>query len=239
MNDDREVRRVLVVTAHPDDVDFGFAGSAARWTSEGVEVAYCVVTNGEAGGFDDAVARSEVPGIRQAEQRAAAAVVGVTDVTFLGHPDGQLVPSIELRRDLTRVIRRVRPDRVVCQSPQRWWGRIFASHPDHLAAGEAAVNAVYPDARNPYAFPELMHEGLGPWTVSDVWMMAHEQTNRWVDITSTVDRKVKALLCHVSQVPDQDAIDGLIRGWTAATATAAGLPEGSYAEAFFAFDTSG
>ena len=142
MLDDRDVRRVLIVTAHPDDVDFGAAGSVARWTSEGAEVAYCVVTNGEAGGFDDRATRDEVPAMRQAEQRAAAAVVGVSDVTFLGHPDGQLVATIALRRDITRVIRRVRPQRVVCQSPQRMWGRIFASHPDHLAAGEAALCAV-------------------------------------------------------------------------------------------------
>jgi LmbE family N-acetylglucosaminyl deacetylase len=237
--DDSDVQRALVVTAHPDDVDFGVAGSVARWTSEGVEVAYCVVTNGEAGGFDERATRDEVPAMRQAEQRAAAAVVGVSDVTFLGHPDGRLAPTLELRRDISRVIRRVRPQRVVCQSPQRMWGRIFASHPDHLAAGEAALCAVYPDSRNPYAFPELLDEGLAPWSVAEVWMMAHEDSNRWVDITATIDRKVKALLCHASQLPDPDAIDGRMRAWAAANAGAAGLPEGSYAEGFFTIDTAG
>ncbi len=239
MLDDSDVQRALVVTAHPDDVDFGVAGSVARWTSEGVEVAYCVVTNGEAGGFDERATRDEVPAMRQAEQRAAAAVVGVSDVTFLGHPDGRLAPTLELRRDISRVIRRVRPQRVVCQSPQRMWGRIFASHPDHLAAGEAALCAVYPDSRNPYAFPELLDEGLAPWSVAEVWMMAHEDSNRWVDITATIDRKVKALLCHASQLPDPDAIDGRMRAWAAANAGAAGLPEGSYAEGFFTIDTAG
>jgi LmbE family N-acetylglucosaminyl deacetylase len=236
---DRDVRQVLIVAAHPDDVDFGAAGSVAQWTSDGVEVAYCIVTNGEAGGFDDRVTRAEVPAMRQAEQRAAAAVAGVSDVTFLGYPDGRLVASIELRRDITRVIRRVQPQRVVCQSPQRMWGRLFASHPDHLAAGEAALGAVYPDSRNPYSFAELLDEGLRPWTVDEVWMMAHDQTNRWVDITATVDRKVKALLCHVSQLSDPGAIDGRIRAWTDANAAAAGLPPGSFAEGFFAIDTAG
>ena len=237
--DDRDLQRALVVTAHPDDVDFGAAGSVARWTSEGVEVAYCIVTNGEAGGFDDRASREEVPAMRQGEQRAAAAVVGVSDLTFLGYPDGRLEPTIELRRDITRVIRRVRPQRVLCQSPQRMWGRIFASHPDHLAAGESALCAVYPDSRNPYAFPELLEEGLAPWTVAEVWMMAHEQANRWVDISATIERKVKALLCHASQLPDPDAIDGRMRAWAEANAAAAGLPTGAYAEAFFAIDTAG
>ena len=239
MLEDRDVHRVLIVTAHPDDVDFGAAGSVARWTSEGVEVAYCIVTNGEAGGFDDLVTRDEVPAIRQAEQRAAAAVVGVSDLTFLGYPDGRLVVSLELRRDLSRVIRRVRPQRVLCPSPQRMFGRIFASHPDHLAAGEAALCAVYPDSRNPYAFPELLDEGFEPWAVDQVWMMAHDQANRWVDVSDTIDRKVKALLCHVSQLPDPGAIDGRLRAWSQANAAAGGLPDGAFAESFFAIDTAG
>jgi LmbE family N-acetylglucosaminyl deacetylase len=237
--DDREVRSVLVVTAHPDDVDFGVAGSVAKWTSEGVDVAYCVVTSGEAGGFDDRVGRDGIAALRQSEQRAAAAVAGVSDVTFLGHPDGVLEATIQLRRDISRVIRRVQPQRVVCQSPQRLWGRIFASHPDHLAAGEAALCAVYPDSRNPFAFPELLDEGLEPWTVAEVWMMAHEETNRWVDISSTIDRKVKALLCHASQLPDPDSIDRRMREWARANAAAAGMPNDAYAEGFFAIDTAG
>jgi len=234
-----DVQRVLVVTAHPDDVDFGAAGSVARWTSEGVDVAYCIVTNGEAGGFDEAMPRSSVAAVRQAEQRAAASVVGVSDVTFLGHPDGYLEATIALRRDIARVVRRVRPHRVVCQSPQRLWGRIFASHPDHLAAGEAALCAVYPDSRNPYAFGDLLEEGLEPWVVGEVWMMAHDQANRWVDISATFDRKVKALLCHTSQLPDPDATDGRLREWAKANAAAGGLADGALAEAFYAIDTAG
>jgi len=236
---DTDVSRVLMITAHPDDVDFGAAGTVARWTAEGVAVSYCVVTDGDAGGFDDRVPRAEMPALRRSEQRAAAAVVGVTDVSFLGYPDGRLMPTIELRRDISRVIREVRPHRVVCQSPQRMWGRIFASHPDHLAAGEAALCAVYPDARNPFAHPELLRDGFEPWSVDHVWLMAHDTPNRWVDVTDTIDRKVAALHCHASQLPDPGTLDARMRSWTSATAAAAGLAAGTLAEAFYAVDTAG
>ena len=169
---DDGVVRVLVVTAHPDDVDFGTAGTVAAFTAAGVDVTYCVVTNGEAGGSDRAMARADMAALRQDEQRAAAAVVGVSDVRFLGHPDGMVQATTDLRRDISRVIRDVRPQRVVTQSPDRNWDFIYASHPDHLAAGEAAVDAVYPDSRNPFAHPELLDvEGLEPWTVSELWLM--------------------------------------------------------------------
>jgi len=125
-----------VVTAHPDDVDFGAAGSVATWVKAGIEVAYCIVTDGDAGGSDRTITRPEMAVIRRDEQRAAAAEVGVTDVTFLGYPDGRLVSSIDLRRDISRQVRIHRPERLVCQSPDRMWERIGASHPDHLAAGE-------------------------------------------------------------------------------------------------------
>src|SRR3954471_8080228 len=167
---DDEIERILVVTAHPDDVDFGVAGSVGVWTAEGIEVSYCIITDGDAGGFDPDVPRSEIAGIRRADQPAAAEQVGVTDLTFLGHPDGRLYPTIELRRDISRVIRKVRPQRVVCQSPDRNYKRVSPTHPDHLAAGEATLCAVYPDGRNPFAHPELAAEGLEAWTVPEVWM---------------------------------------------------------------------
>jgi len=128
LDDTSAVARILVVTAHPDDVDFGAAGSVATWTKAGVEVAYCIATNGEAGGADLSVTREDMVRIRQEEQRAAAQCVGVTDVTFLGHPDGRLMPTIELRRDISRQVRIHRPERLVCQSPDRMWDRIGASH---------------------------------------------------------------------------------------------------------------
>ena len=227
-----EAQRALVVTAHPDDVDFGAAGTVATWTDKGIEVVYCIITDGDAGGFDPDVPRSEIPNIRRAEQRAAAAVVGVTDVEFLGYPDGALELSMALRRDISRVIRRVRPHRVLCQSPERVWDRLFASHPDHLAAGEAAVCAVYPDARNPFAHPELAAEGYEAWTVEELWIMATSAPSHFVDITDAVDRKLAALRCHESQHPDVGGMEERVRGWVTMTAKAAGFDDGRAAEGF-------
>lgn len=237
---DDEVQRALVISAHPDDVDFGSAGTVATWTDAGIDVAYCVVTDGDAGGFDPDVPRAEIPTIRRAEQTAAAKEVGVTDLTFLGYPDGRLTVTLELRRDLARVIRRVRPQRVLCHSPERNWQRIFASHPDHLAAGEASLAAVYPDARNPFAHPELLDEGYEPWMVLEVWMIAAPSRNRWVDITDVLPRKLDALRSHVSQHTDADGnLEERMRGWGAMVAKEAGLPDGRLAEGFFSIDSAG
>ena len=230
--------RILIVSAHPDDVDFGAAGSVAAWTAAGAQVTYCVVTDGDAGGFDPAVSRSEIPAIRRAEQAAAAAEVGVKDLIWLGYPDGRVQASLELRRDLARVIRLVRPQRVVCPSPDRMWDRLFASHPDHLAAGEATVCAVYPDARNPFAFPELADEGLEPHTVAEVWLMATSDVNVYVDVTDTFDAKLAALRAHVSQETDRAGeLEARLRGWLGANATQAGWGDGRLAEAFRRIET--
>src|SRR5262249_24379265 len=142
-----DVARVLAVAAHPDDVDFGAAGTVARWVDEGIDVAFLIVTRGDAGGFDE-TPRERMPLLPQAEQRAAAKAVGVERVDFLeGYQDGVLTPSIELRRDITRAIRRYRSDRILTSSPLRRWERIAGpSHPDHLAVGEATTCAIYPDA---------------------------------------------------------------------------------------------
>jgi LmbE family N-acetylglucosaminyl deacetylase len=228
------VRRVLFVTAHPDDVDFGSAGTVAAFTGAGLDVTYCIVTNGEAGGSDRSVPRAEMALLRQDEQRAAASTVGVTDVRFLGHPDGMVEASRALRRDISRVIREVRPERVVTQSPDRNWDFMYASHPDHLAAGEAAVCAVYPDARNPFAHPELLEEGLEPWTVPELWIMGPvgRTAGIAVDTTGTVGRKVAALLCHKSQIGDPDGITERIRTGARAQGELAGLPPGGSAELF-------
>ena len=229
--------KVLVVTAHPDDVDFGAAGSVATWTERGIDVTYCIVTDGAAGSADPTIDLGRLVEVRQAEQRAAAAEVGVTDVHFLGYPDGALEVSAGLRRDICRVIRLVRPERVVGQSPERNWDRIRASHPDHLAAGEATLRAVYPDARNPYSHPELLAAGLEPHVVEEVWLMASPRSAVGVDITSTVDRKLAALRCHRSQIADPAQLEDLIRLWTASTAESLGMPEGRLAEAFQVVDT--
>jgi len=233
-----EVERALVVTAHPDDVDFGGAGTVATWTDAGIKVTYCVITDGDAGGFDPVVPRGDIAGIRREEQTAAGAEVGVADVRFLGYPDGKLVTSLELRRDISRVIRDVRPQRVMCPSPLRTFGRIGVNHPDHLAAGEAALCAVYPDARNPFAHPELAADGLDAWVVSEVWVMAADQPNHHVDITEVFDRKIRALHRHASQHPDPAALEPRLRQWFSSIAESAGLPAGRLAEAFHVMPTA-
>src|SRR5262249_16349359 len=152
---DTEIQRVLVFAAHPDDVDFGAAGTIARWTDAGITVSYCIVTDGDAGGHDGSVPRAEIAPLRRQGQTAARGCVGVPDLRFLGYRDGQVEATLALRKDLARVIRQVRPDRVVCPSPERNYARLPPSHPDHRAVGSSALDAVYPDARNPFAFPEL------------------------------------------------------------------------------------
>ncbi len=239
MLNDGEVARVLAITAHPDDVDFGCAGTIALWTDAGIEVTYCVVTDGGAGGFDEGVPRAEVPALRQAEQLAAAKYVGVHDVRFLGYPDGILEPTLGLRRDLARVIRQVRPDRVLCPSPERNFTRIGVSHPDHRAVGSAALDAVYPDARNPFAFPELRdREALAPWKVREVWIVASPSPTRFVDVTATFPRKIAALSAHASQIANLDDLEERLRSRLAQVASLGGLPEGRLAEAFQVLDTS-
>lgn len=227
-----------MVTAHPDDVDFGAAGTVAVWTAAGIEVSYCVCTSGEASG-DGSPGMAEV---RETEQRTAAAHVGVEDVTFLGYPDGAVTSSLELRRDIARVIRRVRPDRVLTWSPEINWAFVPTSHPDHRAVGEAAFAAVYPDARNPYAHRSLLDdEGLEPWTVRELWLAdgpLHLRDTA-VDITEAFDKKMAALRSHSSQAgPAGEAIEHDLRQYHAATAEQFGLGEGRLAEAFQAVDTS-
>lgn len=235
-----DVQRILAVVAHPDDVDFGFAGTIAQWTDAGIEVSYLIVTDGDAGGFDDGVPRAEMARLRREEQRAAAACVGVKDVRFLGYPDGRVEPTLELRRDIARVIRQVRPDRVLTQSPERNYERVYPSHPDHRAVGSATLDAVYPDARNPFACPEhLRDEGLRPWTVREVWLAGapHPLPNHYVDITDTFDRKLAALRAHASQTAHMDDLEGMLRGWNARNAALGGLPEGRLAEGYQVIST--
>ena len=239
MGQDDGIERILVVMAHPDDVDFGAAGSVATWTDVGIEVVYCLATDGDAGGHDLTVPRDEMVQIRRAEQTTAAKIVGVTELHFLGHPDGRLEPTLDLRRDISRVIRRVRPQRVVSQSPERSFQRMYASHPDHLASGEATLCAVYPDSRNPFAFPELLEEeGLEPWTVSEVWMMTAREQDVFVDATEAFDRKLEALRSHASQHQDPDGLETLLRNWMGGNAEAAGFPPGRLAEAFYRIVTT-
>jgi len=230
---DAEVERALVVAAHPDDADFGAAGTVAGWVAAGVEVTLLLCTRGDQGGFDD-TPREEMPLLREREQRAASAELGVTDVRFLdGFGDGWLEPTWELQRQIVRVLRDVRPRRVLCQSPVRMLQRLQASHPDHLAAGEATVRAVYPASENRFAWPELLDEGLEPWKVVELWLMAHEDSQHVVDITDRFDRKLAALGAHASQTGHLgDGLEEMLRGWNSANAERAGLPAGRLAEVF-------
>jgi LmbE family N-acetylglucosaminyl deacetylase len=234
----RELRlpeRVLVVVAHPDDIDFGMAGTIAVLSRAGAHVSYCLVTSGEAGPPDDAP-RDELRVQRESEQRSAASVVGVHDVRFLGYPDGRVEPTLALRRDLSRVIRDVRPDLVISQSSDRLWDSVYFSHPDHLAVGEATASAVYPDSRNRWAHTELLDEGFEPHTVSRMWVIGLEP-NLFVDITAVFDLKVQALLSHQTQVGERDTIAELLRNWAAGNAALAGWDDGRLAEAFREVDT--
>ena len=231
--------RVLSIAAHPDDLDFGTAGTTATLVKAGVSVTYLLCTRGEQGGFDD-TPRDEMPALREREQRAAAAAVGVTDVRFLdGFRDGWLEPSHALIEQIVRVIRQVRPDRIMTSSPERNWERIGASHPDHLAAGEATIRAVYPAARNPFAYPNLLaDEGLDAWTVPEVWLMADPKADTYIDITDTFDAKVAALREHVSQVSHNPDLEQMLRNWGRLTAERGGLPADRLAEAFRVINTA-
>ncbi len=237
MLDFSEIERVLVVTAHPDDVDFGAAGTVANMTDAGIEVVYCLVTDGQAGGFDHTIPRSEMASIRREEQTKAAAEVGVTRLQFLGHMDGAVEVDMKLREDISMVIREVRPQVVITQSPLRNLDSTYGSHPDHLATGEATMCAVYPDARNPFAFPGSPCARLEDWAVSEVWLTNGPDATDYVDITNQLDRKIRALRCHLSQHRDPDALEERVRGWWRQLAVDRGQPVGTSAEVFRVIDT--
>ena len=236
-----EIERVLVVTAHPDDVDFGAAGTVAELTDAGVEVVYCLVTDGQAGGFDHSIPRKEMAAIRREEQTKAAAEVGVTDLRFLGFMDGTVEVTMELRHDISLIIRQVRPQVVITQSPNRNLASTYGSHPDHTATGEATMCAVYPDARNPFAFVGMPCADLEDWKVQEVWIqagpMGGDPDLAVVDVTAQMDRKFRALRCHVSQLVDPDAMEQRLRDRFAQIAAERGLPEDRVVELFRVLDT--
>ena len=236
---DSEIKRVLVISAHPDDSDFGASGTIAQWVKKGIEVAYVFCTNGDQGGEESGFTKEEMPVVRQREQRAAGAAIGVSDITFLNYIDGNLEATLGLRKDIVRQIRISQPDRMVCQSPERNWDRIGASHPDHLAAGESAIQAVYPDARNPFAFTDLLNdEGLQPWRVKEIWVSAFANPDYFVDITDTFDLKIKALQAHASQTGHNENLETMVREWGERNAAAAGFAQGRIAEAFKIVNTN-
>ncbi len=223
--------------AHPDDCDFGAGGTIAQWTAKGIAVSYCIITNGDQGGEESGIPLEQMAQVRQKEQRDAGAALGVSDITYLNYRDGWLMPSIELRKEIVKAIRIAKPDRMLVQSPERNWERIFASHPDHLAAGETAIQAVYPDARNPYAFTDLKEAGFEPWRVREVWMTGSPTPNHFVDISETFDKKMAALHAHVSQTAHNKELENMVREWGQRNAEAQGLPAGKIVEIFKVINT--
>ncbi|MBK9711465.1 MAG: PIG-L family deacetylase [Kouleothrix sp.] len=238
MSEQEQPRVAMVVMAHPDDAEFGCAGTVAAWARDGWDVYYVICTDAAGGGPDEATdvgpaARRHVTETRKAEQREAARILGVREVIFLDLPDGTLQPTIELRRELVRLMRRHRPTRVVCQSPERSWRPALAigrHHPDHLAAGQAALAAIYPACQNPWDFPELLAEALPPHKVREIYIMGAPEVNHAVDISATFDLKIAALTAHASQVGGRMAqIEQRLRTW----ATELGAQHGmQYAEIF-------
>ncbi len=224
--------QVLVIAAHTDDIEFDAAGTIARWIDEGACVTYCIITNGAAGSNNPSVELDELAKRRYQEQRNAAKLLGVQEVIFLGYPDGILQPTLELRRDLTRVIRKTKPHRVLMQDPTVFWegdGQVwhYINHPDHRAAGESALSAVFPSAETRPIFPELLAEGYEPHHVGEIYIMTPLTPNICVDITGYIDRKIEALLCHKSQV--DATIIPRVKNWDSERAQKAGY---QYAECF-------
>jgi LmbE family N-acetylglucosaminyl deacetylase len=224
----------MVIVAHPDDAEFTCAGTVACWAREGKEVILVLCTDGSRGTNDPKMTPQELIAIRQVETAAAAEVLGIKEVINLGYEDGTLQPTLALRRDLTRVIRRHRPDIVICSDPtRRYHGDGYLNHPDHRAAGDAALDAVFPSAGTRYIFAELLAEGLEPHNVKEVYLHGAPEPNRWIDITDTIDLKIEALKKHASQVGDFEDLDKWIREWAAENGKAQGM---AYAEAYKRFD---
>ncbi|MGH3666447.1 MAG: PIG-L deacetylase family protein [Egibacteraceae bacterium] len=225
----RPFSRALVVTAHPDDAEFGASGTIARWTEMGTDVRYVVVTDGASGSSDPAMTREKLAEIRRIEQRAACETLGVTDVSFLGHPDGFLEPTLTLRRVIAAQIRRHRPEVVVTLNPEvRWSSTGYVNHPDHRAVGDVVLHGINPAASTRLWDLTLIDEGLEPWDVSELWLMQFGDGDDLVDISGTIDRKLAALRCHASQLNGWDP-EPWLRDMAAQRGVGAGV---ALAEAF-------
>lgn len=226
----------LGVAAHPDDLDFSSAGSVAAWTAQGAEVYYLILTNGDKGSADPSADTKALSELRRGEQRAAAKILGVRDVFFCNYEDGELMVSMDVKRDIARIIRTVRPDTVIAFDPTMIYDaeRGFINHPDHRAAGQATLDAVYPLARDHMSFPELyQQEHLEPHNVSTVLLSNFQQQNFFVDITDSFDTKMKGLSAHTSQVPDTVKTETMLRSMAKKMGKKAGC---TYAEGFMRID---
>jgi LmbE family N-acetylglucosaminyl deacetylase len=204
--------RVLVVAAHPDDIEFGASGTVARWVSEGARVRYLLVTRGDKGSDDPGADIAALVELREREQRAAAAEIGVEAVDFLDEPDGQVEASLALRERITRAIRGFRPEVVMTHDPTVLFvNNEWVNHPDHRAVGQATVDAVFPTARDPLNFRRHLDEGLEPWKVAELYLWSTNEANQIVDIAATLDAKVAALGHHASQFRAFDEIARWVR----------------------------
>ncbi|HEY6220313.1 MAG TPA: PIG-L deacetylase family protein [Gemmatimonadaceae bacterium] len=220
--------RVMFVAAHPDDPDFLAGGTVARFAKEGREIAYLILTNGNKGSSDPNVTSEDLVPIREREQRRAAEVLGVKRVEFLGYEDGELEDTRALRRDVTREIRRWRPELIITLNPHRTYANFPGWHRDHRVTGGVVLDCVYPLARDHLAFPDLLPE-FAPHNVREVYMVQWESPRLLVDITDTIDLKLDAIRCHASQVGDYKAVEARMRNRAATLGKDKGY---GYAEAF-------
>ena len=222
----------MSIHAHPDDQEFSIGGTLAKWAQAGCEIISVVITSGDSGSNDtakDGSYKKELSELREKEQLAANAVLGVKDTIFLHYPDGELEPSIALRKDLTRLIRQFKPDTVSTGNPQAWfYGDEYVNHPDHRAAAQAACEAVFPSAGTRLIFPDLLAAGYEPHDVRRLYVHGTEQPNTWVDITDTMEIKIKALQQHASQI-DPNEVGKWMTDWAAEDAKDKGM---KYAESF-------
>jgi len=229
---DTNYSRAMVVVAHADDAEWGCAGTVAQWCNNGWEVVYVLCTDGSKGTDDAKLTSEELVSIREKEQLDAGQVLGLHNVVFLGYEDSMLEPTLDLRRDIVRQIRFYKPDILICLSPlRRLDGSSYFGHPDHIASGEAALSAVFPSSRDRLTYPELLEEGLEPHKVSEVWIMGHDDDDKFVDVTDYIDVAVSALKSHSSQTTGEDVGQQLI-DWRSRTGNKVGF---TYAESFKRF----
>lgn len=222
-------QKAMVIAAHPDDIEFTSAGTVARWVQDEVEVIYVLCTSGDVGIDEPGMTRKKAAEIREAEQRAAAEVVGVKEVVFLREPDGMLENTIALRKRLVREIRRFKPEVVITGDPTVLWaGPTYINHPDHRAAAGATIDAIFPAAGQPNLFEELAEEGLTAHKVRKVYVLSWEKSDVYVNITGTIDLKIEALKKHASQMKDWDP-GPMLREWSAELAQG---KEMQYAESY-------
>jgi LmbE family N-acetylglucosaminyl deacetylase len=225
-------KRAMSIHAHPDDQDFTVAATLAKWAQAACEIVSVIITSGDSGSNDptkDGSYKPVLAELREKEQRAANDVLGIKETVFLRYPDGELEPTLALRRDLTRLIRQFKPDTVVTGNPEAWfYGDEYMNHPDHRAAAQAACEAVFPSAGTRLIFPDLLAAGYEPHDVKRLYIHGTEKSNTWVDVTATLDVKIRALQQHVSQVPAEE-VGKWLTDWAQEEAKDKGM---KYAESY-------